>query len=408
MRDGMDAFREALECRVGPEAFRSWFTGVQFNHEAEVLAVHAPTDFVARTLRSEFEVSIQEEARCAFGEKVTVEIVVPSGTPARAAQTEPLAEIFRAVAPNDNQRDFFVPDLTEVAIKDEVHLMEMTPFTLNKSTETRSELVYVTPQGLTLRVKAGADRELPSVEDYDLVLMMQSWLADMANQYRTSVEQYEAEKRAGKNVAPPALPPRSFDVSISEVVKFKRMKWGGHRSEDVLDGLRRLVGAVISVDPLKGSKYRGGEFHLIDKYDILAKTPDGKASRLRIDIPNWTYEGIVERAVPTLRTYSRDYMILAQPLHRALYRLLSLKVPKDSTALYVVSLVELGQRFQTRQTQKYFNRTIKGAVEACQGRLLGFRLELVGQKDDRALRAWRELPGLSEDANADHHITQSN
>ena len=400
MLDGLTALREGVKMRVGPDEFRTWFAGVSFTQEGNKLVVRAPTEFTAHHLRSNFDAVIEAQARHVLGEGATVEIRSPGAdVPVSRPQAAPLAEIFRAVAPNDGQPDFFIPELAEVAIKDEVHLMEMTPFTLNKSNETRSELVYKTPQGLTLRVKAGADRNLPSVEDYDLVLMMQSWLADMANQYRASVEHYEAEKKAGKNVAPPALPSRSFDVSISEVVKFKRMKWGGHRSEDVLDGLRRLAAAVISVDPLKGSKYRGGEFHLIEKYEILAKTPDGKASRLRIDIPNWTYEGIVERAVPTLRTYSRDYMILAQPLHRALYRLLSLKVPKDSTTPYVVTLIELGQRFQTRQSQKYFNRTIKGAVEACQGRLLGFRLELVGQKDDRALRAWRDVPLLSGDAN---------
>lgn len=400
MPDDAKTFREGLERRLGPDVFRNCFTNVSFTHTGNTLLVRAPTEFTVGRIRSEFAGLIEQEAKVVFGADVAIDIrAFGSDAPTPpASRTEPLAQIFRPVAPNDDQPDFFVPDLSEVAIKDEVHLMEMTPFTLNKSNETRSELVYATPQGLTLRVKAGADRELPSVEDYDLVLMMQSWLADMANQYRASVEQYEAEKKAGKNVKPPAMPLRSFELSISEVVKFKRQKWGGQRSEDVLEGLRRLAGVVVSVDALKGSKYRGGEFHLIEKYEILAKTPDGKASRLRIDIPNWTYEGIVERAVPTLRTYSRDYMILAQPLHRALYRLLSLKVPKDSTVPYVVTLIELGQRFQTRQSQKYFNRAIKQAVEGCRGRLLGFHLELIGEKEKRALRAWRELAALTGDA----------
>lgn len=84
---------------------------------------------------------------------------------------------------------------------------------------------------------------------------------------------------------------------------------------------------------------------------MLAQTTDGKATRLAIEIPDWIYQGIVERAVPMLRTFSRGYLILAQPMHRALYRLLTLKVPKDGKA-YTVSLIELGQRFQTRAEQK--------------------------------------------------------
>jgi hypothetical protein len=108
-------------------------------------------------------------------------------------------------------------------------------------------------------------------------------------------------------------------------------------------------------------------------------------------VPDWIYAGIVERAVPMLKTFNRDYMILAQPLHRALYRFLSLKVPKDGTP-YSLSLVELAERFQAKQQQKYFNRDLKKAVAGCpDGRLLEFRLELIGKGDDRALRAWRPL-----------------
>jgi hypothetical protein len=64
-------------------------------------------------------------------------------------------------------------------------------------------------------------------------------------------------------------------------------------------------------------------------------------------VPDWIYAGIVERAVPMLRTFNRDYMILTQPLHRALYRFLSLKLPKDGQQ-FEVSLIELAERFQTK------------------------------------------------------------
>jgi hypothetical protein len=57
-----------------------------------------------------------------------------------------------------------------------------------------------------------------------------------------------------------------------------------------------------------------------------------------------------------------------------------------------VSLIELADRFQAKQQQKYFNRDLKKAVAGCpDGRLLEFRLELTGKGDDRALRAWRQL-----------------
>jgi hypothetical protein len=93
---------------------------------------------------------------------------------------------------------------------------------------------------------------LPTIDDYDLVLMMQTWLADLANQYRSQLERYEAEKRAGRSPATPTAPPRMFDVSISEVVRFKRRKWGGAISENILGSLDRLWNAEVVVDPMKG------------------------------------------------------------------------------------------------------------------------------------------------------------
>jgi hypothetical protein len=132
-------------------------------------------------------------------------------------------------------------------------------------------------------------------------------------------------------------------------------QWGGTISDDVLGSLDRLFHAYVTVDPQKGTKYRGGKFRLVgSSVEKMATTLQGKATRVRVSVPDWIYEGIVERAVPTLRTFSRDYMILAQPMPRALYRPFTLKVPKDGKP-YTISLVELAQRFQTKQPQKYFN-----------------------------------------------------
>jgi hypothetical protein len=213
--------------------------------------------------------------------------------------------------------------------------------------------------------------------------------ADLGDR-KAAVERYEADRRAGLEVKPPVMPPHTFEVSISEVVKFKRAKWGGHASDDIVDGLRRLASTTVTIDSVKKTRYRGGIFHLTGRVDVLAQTNEGKAARLSIEIPDWIYKGIVKRAVPMPRTFSRDYLILAQPMHRALYRLLSLKVPKDGNA-YTFSLVELAQRFQSRAEQKYFNRDLKKAVEACGGQLLEYRIEIIGKAEDRSLRVWRPL-----------------
>ena len=379
---------ERLKARLGAELYSEWLRGATIELTDDKLTVSVGTKFAAHFITQSLADAIKSVASDIAGKPVSISVVERGHV--APADVAPIERILRAVAPDDAQRDFFIPELSEVALKDDVHLMEMTPFTLNSRNETRRELVYTSPQGLTLRVKAAEGEKLPSSEDYDLVLMMQSWLADMANQYKAAVERYEADRRAGLEVKPPVMPPHTFEVSISEVVKFKRAKWGGHASDDIVDGLRRLASTTVSIDSMKKTRYRGGIFHLTGRVDVLAQTNEGKAARLSIEIPDWIYKGIVERAVPMLRTFSRDYLILAQPMHRALYRLLSLKVPKDGRA-YTITLAELAQRFQSRAEQKYFNRDLKKAVEACGGQLLEYRIELIGKAEDRSLRVWRPL-----------------
>lgn len=390
MTEPAQLIAERLRAQLGDETFSAWLQSASLELDGDRLTVTVSTQLAAQIVSNNLADAVKAAASHVVGKPIAVTIVEQG----RAASVDvtPIEKILRAVAPEDAQPDFFIPELSELAIKDDVHLMEMTPFTLNQRNEDRKELVYKTPQGVTIRVKTDGDLQLPSIDDYDLVLMMQTWLADLANQYRSQVERYEAEKKAGRDAAVPVPPSRMFEVSISEVVKFKRMKWGGTISDDVLGSLDRLFHAYVTVDPQKGTKYRGGKFRLVgSSVEKMATTPQGKATRVRVSVPDWIYEGIVERAVPTLRTFSRDYMILAQPMHRALYRLLTLKVPKDGKP-YAISLVELAQRFQTKQEQKYFNRDVKKAVLSCpNGRLLEYSIELVGKGDGRVLRAWRPL-----------------
>ncbi|MDE5440402.1 hypothetical protein GWG65_02855 [Bradyrhizobium sp. CSA207] len=381
---------ERLKAELGADTFSSWLRGALIEVSDDRVTVTVSTQLAAQVISNNLADAVKSAASLVVGKPVSVTVLERGREP--TVDVTPIETILRAVAPDDAQPDFFIPELSELAIKDDVHLMEMTPFTLNQRNEDRKELVYKTPQGVTIRVKTEGEFQIPSIDDYDLVLMMQTWLADLANQYRSQVERYEAEKKAGRDAVVPVPPSRMFEVSISEVVKFKRMKWGGTISDDVLGSLDRLFHAYVTVDPQKGTKYRGGKFRLVgSSVEKLATTAQGKATRVRVSVPDWIYEGIVERAVPTLRTFSRDYMILAQPMHRALYRLLTLKVPKDGKP-YAISLVELAQRFQTKQEQKYFNRDVKKAVLSCpDGRLLEYSLELVGKGDDRILRAWRPL-----------------
>ena len=59
-------------------------------------------------------------------------------------------------------------------------------------------------------MQATGDFSLPTIDDYDLVLMMQTWLADLANKYRSHLERYELAKKAGRWPTTPTDPRRRF------------------------------------------------------------------------------------------------------------------------------------------------------------------------------------------------------
>ena len=138
---------------VGAEAFASWFQGARFELIDDRVKVVAGTSFAARIISQNFADAVKLAATEVAGHSIVSATILVVGEE-QATEVAPIETILRAVAPDDAQPDFFIPELSEVALKDDVHLMEMTPFTLNGRNETRRELVYTSPQGLTLRVKA--------------------------------------------------------------------------------------------------------------------------------------------------------------------------------------------------------------------------------------------------------------
>ncbi|WFU23189.1 DnaA N-terminal domain-containing protein [Bradyrhizobium sp. CB1717] len=142
-----------LKAELGDQTFSEWFRNATFQLNSDRLLVLVGTKFTAQFIAAHYQDILKSIASEVTGKPVTVS-VLEHGQSAPVDAVAPIETILRAVAPDDAQRDFFIPELSEVALKDDVHLMEMTPFTLNARNEKRRELVYTSPQGLTLRVKA--------------------------------------------------------------------------------------------------------------------------------------------------------------------------------------------------------------------------------------------------------------
>lgn len=301
----------------------------------------------------------------------------------KPAFTQP--SLFSTPPSDDAQASLFVPEISELAIKDDVHLMEIAPWTsqprIDWAEETKRTHIIYKVDGMTINIRGSEERGLPTHLDYDIVLLMQSWLAQEANRYRHEMAKYAASGYKGKQPSPP---PMSFRVHKKDVLKFARHGTGGKQYERLESMLERLKETVIYIEQTGTKRRRRGSFSLIADWDTVSKTDTGEIVTVEIGIPRWVYQGIVEANHPSVLTYSRDYFLLRQPIARLLYRLGRLNHSKGQVEL---DLSELHHRSGSRAPLKEFSRELKKFVNnVAPNSFPDYDLELEGEHRQRKLK----------------------
>lgn len=265
--------------------------------------------------------------------------------------------IFAKPPKDDEQLDMFVPEISELAIKDDVHLMAVAPWTnapgYDRNPARRRTEINYQANGMAIRIKGSEEYGLPTHLDYDIVILMQSWLVQQANIYRQQLKDYHARVKRGQHVEPPALPPHSLIVHKKQILAFARQAKGGKQYERIEEMLARLKETNIYIEQKGKKRRRKGSFSLIADWRTVSKTDTGEVLSVRIDIPNWIYEGIVENPTPTVLTYNRDYFLLKKPNARLVYRLAKLHAKLGEV---VFDLSEIHHRSGSRTALKEFNR----------------------------------------------------
>ena len=97
------------------------------------------------------------------------------------ASPAPAVTTLRAAPANDNQPDFFVPSLCDIALKDGIGLMDIACFRLGSKSMTQ-RIRHELP-GVTVEVLGGRDG-LATIHDYDIVLLMISQLTQAMREWR--------------------------------------------------------------------------------------------------------------------------------------------------------------------------------------------------------------------------------
>ena len=171
-------------------------------------------------------------------------------------------KLLRRTAPADDaQLMFFVPDVYDAPVKDDLNLMDYAPFSLSKS--PRQGVLRYELKDCTVTIEGGADIGLATAYDYDIFINMVSCLA-------AEVRDYRAAERKGLR---PSLPDKTYRPSAADLLKFCRRDLGGKQYVDLEKALDRLLATRIKITNLSGGKRRETEAAtLIAGYRVVSRT----------------------------------------------------------------------------------------------------------------------------------------
>jgi plasmid replication initiation protein len=212
---------------------------------------------------------------------------------ARTAQAQSLPQTL--VPERHLNRDFFVANILEWALKDDRASMEHPFFSLSK-TPDRAERRYE-HNGNTITIKPGSDGRA-TIWDKDILIFCVSQLIEAINQ--------------GRPVN------RTVRLKAYDLLMTTNRHTGGDHYKRLRQALSRLAGTRIETNIATNGYRIRKSFGLIDNWEIVERTPSGEMIALNITLNEWLFNAVLGREVLTL---SRDYFRLDRGLERRLYEL---------------------------------------------------------------------------------------
>ncbi|PHQ33129.1 replication initiator protein A [Rhodopirellula bahusiensis] len=192
-------------------------------------------------------------------------------------------------------KDFFICDIVDAAPKGDMAGLEHPVFSL--STKPDKRLRRYEHNGNWIEIRPGSDG-LATVFDRDILVFCISQLIAGMNEGR---EVAQAVRFQG----------------VELLTATNRMTTG--RGYDLLKGaLERLAGTRISTNIMTGDKEITKGFGLIESFEIVRETRDGRMQEIEVKLSDWVFEAVKAKEVLTLH---RDYFRLRKPIERRLYEL---------------------------------------------------------------------------------------
>jgi plasmid replication initiation protein len=256
----------------------------------------------------------------------------PPSKPASGQQTrEPL------LPDRYPNRDFFIADLVEWAVKEDRHSMEHPMFSLSKKPDRKVRRYE--HNGNTITIAPGA-YGLATIWDKDIVIYAVSQLVAAVNQNRKDVS-------------------LTVRLTAYDLLVNTNRHTGGGDYDQLQKAFERLSGTRITTDiRTNGIRQREG-FGIIYSWKIIEKNPnDGRMVAIEIRLSEWMYNAILGREVLTL---SREYFRLSRGLERRLYELA--RKHCGHQAKWVVGLELLHKKSGSNSPLKRFRLEVKNIAK---------------------------------------------
>lgn len=283
------------------------------------------------------------------GDEVDPQSVLPELIPEVLSSAARAGSSLRKAPLGDEQLDFFVPSLYDLATKDTRSTMDVAIFRLSKKDKRPNTRVRCELSNGYVEIQSGASG-MASVWDYDVILMAISHLMQAVNQHR-----------AGKG----DMPGRVFRPSVSEILKFCRRSDGGRQYDEieaVLDRLHTTTVKVVRNVKGKGDKIRriGNAEAFITRYRTVADAKSGRVATVEMEIADWIYEEVAAGS-PMVLTMHPDYFRIEQGIGRFVYRLARISAGRTDCTWKFQTLYE---RSNSAGTFKEFCRMLRTGILA--------------------------------------------
>jgi plasmid replication initiation protein len=245
-------------------------------------------------------------------------------------------------------RDFFLADLLDYAIKDDAMSMEAPIFTLATKPDTSiwewesrdgSKHVRVTPSVLGRATQF----------DKDVLIYVISQLTAALNEN-------DKAQRIGKPVPRPDAKNRTIRFRVYDYLVVTNRGVSGRDYMDLRKALERLRGTTITTDIRTGRKLTMEAFGIIDRAKIVSNSgKEGRMAAVEITISEWLFNAVGAYEVLTIHP---DYFRLRKPLERRLYELARKHVGREKDQ-WSIGMVGLKNKTGSKATLREFRRMVK-------------------------------------------------